>query len=382
MAESVAKKRTSASSSMMPDWTKLPEELFEVISEKLNNCFDVVHARSVCSLWRSTMPFPCSLLRPSYSLPSFTEVPHESKGFCTIKKIPLFFFIVRPTLAAGDSPSESYFYGGIGRRDESEDHMEMIPSPLQCSVKVTIGESEATLMNMLDCEILPLGHQYRMIGLDSEECIREVAVLPLGGGEFIVLLNLRKSWLVLRSGEMKWMVVKNFPFKFCKKVVAFRGRFYAMDLMMGIVVIDPYSLEVTPLMQSQPLSSRRYLIPCGNDELFLVEQNGSQLKLRVSRLDEEAGKWVVVTHVGDRVLFISHGHLGNVCCSAKELPDGCGLSGNSILFNFTVDGGSFFFRYRVHTGFDEDNLSFWILSAENPVTILSTSPVLALRVKL
>uniref|UniRef100_A0A1J3IFB1 F-box/kelch-repeat protein n=1 Tax=Noccaea caerulescens TaxID=107243 RepID=A0A1J3IFB1_NOCCA len=190
---------------------------------------------------------------------------------------------------------------------------------------------------------------------------------------------------------MKWMLVKNFPCRFCKDVVAFRGRFYASVIIRNIVVIDPYSLEVTPLMHLQPLPSQKSLIPCGNDELFLVEKmlahTGGVSKFRriisrVSRLDEEAGKWVVVSDLGGRVLFINHRHLGNVSCSANELPDGCGVSGNSILFNFRLGDGSFFFKYGVHTGFDEDNLSFWRLSRENPVTILSKSPVLALRVKL
>ncbi|CAA7033030.1 unnamed protein product [Microthlaspi erraticum] len=157
-----AKMVTKEHTLSMPDWSLLPDELLQVISEKLDNCFEVVHARSVCISWRSTIPFPSCLIRTSYSFPSFREIsPKHHEDLCTLEKIPLFLFRVR-TPAAAKSASE-FFVGGISRRDESEDHIELPPPPLQCSVKIP-GSSEPTLMKMLDCQILPLGHEYRMIG--------------------------------------------------------------------------------------------------------------------------------------------------------------------------------------------------------------------------
>ncbi|KAL0774149.1 F-box/kelch-repeat protein At1g64840-like [Brassica napus] len=141
----------------MPDWSLLPEELLNIISENVEDCFDIVHARSVSNFWRSTFSFPCMLRRPSYSLPSFANFPSKSKGLCTLEKIPLFLFRVQNPPPASAS---EYFLGGIGR-DESEDLTEL-PSPLQCSVKVKIPGSDPTLMNMRDGQIFPLGHQYRI----------------------------------------------------------------------------------------------------------------------------------------------------------------------------------------------------------------------------
>ncbi|WZY69234.1 hypothetical protein YC2023_001474 [Brassica napus] len=45
--------RTSLSPSSVPDWSFLPEELLHIISKNLDDCFDVVHAHSVCTLYRS-----------------------------------------------------------------------------------------------------------------------------------------------------------------------------------------------------------------------------------------------------------------------------------------------------------------------------------------
>ncbi|EOA28603.1 hypothetical protein CARUB_v10024823mg [Capsella rubella] len=365
------------------DWSFLSKELLLIISTLLKNCFDVVHARSVCSSWRSTFPFPSSLVRPSYSLPTLMEFTLESKDSCTLEKVPLFLFRVKTTVA------DEYFLGAIGRDDRIELSNS---SPFQCSVKVKVPRSDPTLMNMLDCEVISLGHQYRMIGWDPEESstnYRGVAFIMLnkngGRGEFVVVLNYSRVLLVLRSSEMRWMWLKDVSDATCKDLVTFRGKFYASFLNGDIVVIDPYSLEVfLPLMPSQPLNSSNYLVPAGDDELFLVEKiitrygelNFSQFACRVSRLDEEAGKWVVVSELGGRVFFI--GHFGNVCCSAKELPNGCGVSGNSIFF--TNEGGSvtYSYKYGVHTGRAEDSLGFWSLSSENRVMIFNRSPVVAL----
>ncbi|CAH8263655.1 unnamed protein product [Arabidopsis lyrata] len=379
---SVRKEKTFS----MPDWSLLPEELLNLISKHLEDyCFDVVHARSVCTLWRSIFPFPASLLRPSYSLPSLTKFPYESKDLCTLEKIPLFLFRVR----APHADASEYFLGGIGRDDD--DHIEL-PSPLQCSVKVKIPDSDPTLINTLDCQVLSLGHQYRMIGCNPKY-YKGVAFLPLnkfgGGEEFVVLLNYTKTLLVLRSIEMRWMLLEIPSYGSCSDLITFRGRFYAAFSNHDIFAIDPYSLEATPLMPSEALldcGSVNDLVPSGNDELFLVEKiiprTGViylyRLTLRLSRLDEEAGKWVEVSEIGDRLLVI--GNLGNVCCSAKELPDGCGLTGNSIVFTHGRKV-TYSYKYGVHTGREEDDLNCWRYSRDKCVTILSTSPVVALRVE-
>ncbi|KAG7571989.1 F-box domain [Arabidopsis suecica] len=378
----MATNKKKISSSIMPDWSQLPEELLHLISKNLENyCFDVVHARSVCTSWRSAFPFP--LLRQSYPLPSLSLYPSKSKDLCTIEKVPLFLFrVLTPDVADVLSPFEYFFLGGIDQ-DESDDHMEL-PSPLQCSVKVKLPGTEPILMNMLDCQIIPVGHKYRMIGQDF---IR-VAILPLDKeakrGEFVVILNYSYTLLVLTSAEMRWKPLKNVLGTTCNNLVTFRGRFYATFTSMKTVVIDPYSLEVTLLLPS-PENPVHYLVPSGNDELFLVESTFhssdiSQLTYRVSRLDEKAGTWVEVKDLGDRVLFV--GNLGKFSCSAKELPRGCGLSGNSILFTDLRGNVIFPYKYGVHTGNPEDDLNCWRPARENSVVILNTSfPVMTLRVE-
>ncbi|EOA27355.1 hypothetical protein CARUB_v10023469mg [Capsella rubella] len=367
----------------MPDWSQLPEELLDLIFKNLDkNCFDVVHARSVCTLWRSLIPFPSCLLRPSYTFPAF---PRESEDFYTFKKVPLFLFRVKTPLAADVALPPEYFLGPISR-DESDDHIKVIPSPLQCSVKVKIPGSDPTLINMNDCQIIPLGHQYRMIGKDYNL----VGFLPLdkerggGGGEFVVLRSFIKDFMILTSVEMRWKQLLNIPNGRCTDIVTFKGRFYATFSSRKIVAIDPYSLEVTLLLPSPQGPS--HLVPSGNDELFLVESTCdrpyclSRLTYRVSRLDEEAGKWVEVSDLGDRVLFI--GQQGNFSCSAKEIPHGCGLSGNSILYTFLSLIEVFPYKYGVHTENAEDDLHCWRFSRENRVIILNKSfSILAFRVE-
>ncbi|CAA7032990.1 unnamed protein product [Microthlaspi erraticum] len=241
-------------------------------------------------------------------------------------------------------------------------------------------------MNILDCQILSLGHQYRLKNWNPdavETSITSVAFVPLnteGGGEFGVLLYFKGDLLVLTTrAEMKWKLLENVPRKSCMSLATFRGRFYASFFYGRTVVIDPYSLDVTLLIHSELEGFYKHLVPSGNDELFLVDELLTiPAACRVSRLDEENGKWVEVTDVGGRVLFIDQ-ELGNVCCSAKELPDCCGLSGNSIVITGEPENVANTFKYE---GIEEYELKFWTVSRERRVTVLSTSPAVALRVEL
>ncbi|XP_056864233.1 F-box/kelch-repeat protein At1g64840-like [Raphanus sativus] len=356
----------------VPDWSLLPVELLHIISKKLEDCFNVVHARSVCTSWRSIFLFPSHLSRQSYSLPTL-----DNKGSWSLEKIPLFLFRNR-TLAA------EYFVGGIGRNEPEED----LPSPNQCSVKVEIPGSDPRLMNILDCQILPLRHQYRMIGCNAKG-YRGVAVLPLnkeGGGDFVVLLNCTSGLMVLRNNEMRWRRFQTLSMHPCDDLVTFRGRFYALFVDGDVFGFDPHFLELYPLVRlklDRKCGWSTSLVPSGDDELFLVElfstrRNGdvldlmSRVTLRVCRLDVDAGQWVMVKDVGDRVLVI--GDLGNVSFSAKELPDGCGVSGNSVVFTYGPSNVTCSYRY-------DDDLNCWRYKREDLVTILGRSPAVALRVE-
>ncbi|KAG2308252.1 hypothetical protein Bca52824_028000 [Brassica carinata] len=268
---------TEKKASSMPDWPQLPEELLHIITEKLENCFNVIHARSVCSSWRSTFPFPHSLLRPCYSLPAFGDFPYVSKGSCTLVKVPLFLFRVQTPAA---SPSE-YLLGGIGR-DESVDHMEF-QYPIQFSVK--IPGSELTVLKIHNSQVFALGHHYRIMGWDPESWTtnyKGVAFLPLNkeGGEFVMLLNYTRDLLVLRSSDMRWMRLKETSNASCCHLVAFRGRFYATLINGDLFIFDPCSLKRTPFTPSLPLRSSKYLVQANDDELLLVKSSTRCLMLR------------------------------------------------------------------------------------------------------
>ena len=81
-------------------------------------------------------------------------------------------------------------------------------------------------MNMVDCQILSLGHQYRLIGWEPKD-YRGVAFLPLNNkgreGEFVVILNYTYVLMVLTNAEMKWKRLENVPYAICSDLVTFRG---------------------------------------------------------------------------------------------------------------------------------------------------------------
>ncbi|CAH8314401.1 unnamed protein product [Eruca vesicaria subsp. sativa] len=143
LSDSVSKLQLSSKVNTFSAWSLLPEELLHIISAKLEDCYDFIHARSVCRPWRSIFPFPSSLLRTRYSLPSFDKFPRKGrKGFCTLEKFPVLFRVRTPHHGL---PSE-FYVGGI-RPDNSEVEF---PSPVQCSVK--IPNSASTFLNIVDCQ--------------------------------------------------------------------------------------------------------------------------------------------------------------------------------------------------------------------------------------
>ncbi|KAF2602070.1 hypothetical protein F2Q70_00027805 [Brassica cretica] len=218
---------------------------------------------------------------------------------------------------------------------------------------------------MRDGQIFPLGHQYR-ISCDSKE-YRSLAFLSLhkeGREEFIVLLSFGRFFLALRSSEMKWKLVMGFKAPSSENIVTFRGMFY-VTIRASMTTIYNRSFLVAPNSRVAPESCglANISVSCGNDEeLFMVKKSSLILMYQI----------LVGSHAEQQ---------GNVSCSAKELPDGCGVSENSILFTNELDNGTYVYKYGVDTGREEDDLNCWRFSGENRVTILSTSPVVNFRVE-
>ncbi|KAJ0232450.1 hypothetical protein HA466_0290920 [Hirschfeldia incana] len=377
MAEPVTKENKT-----IPDWTKLPEELLQTINGKLN-CFDVVHAHSVSTKWRSAFPYPASLLRSSYSLPTY---PVEKDGLCSLEKIP-FVLVIVPTPTDDESASE--FSMGLVGRDESADYMEA-PSPLQCSLRMKMNKSDPKWMNVIGSQILSLGHRYRMVCWDPNglrTTHRNAAILPLsregerGRGEFVVLRSYYGILLVLTSAIRKWVRFPGVRSSSCTGLVTFRGRFYASFSNEGIYVIHPYSLVAVPLMMPPNFThGSNHLITAGDDELFLVNKNTSITRRVTCRVGKLVGlEWVEVDELGDRVLFVAKD--ANVCCSANQLPDGCGVTGDSVLFTKRAGEDTYFYKYGPPEVPNENVVGEWRSSKESRVRFLDSQQAFAFRVE-
>lgn len=240
-----------------------------------------------------------------------------------------------------------------------------------------------------------------MVGYDPnslETSYRGVAFLEVNkeNGEFVVLIGYAHDILALRSTEMRWSRVDDCSRADCSDIVTFRGKFYAVFINGDVFAIDPYTLKTTPLRPPNIPGCGRcnYLVPYGDDdddELYLVERiivrnqvlSFTKLTCRVSVLDVEAGEWVVVSDLGDRVLLVGKpgNSSGNGSCSAKELPEGCGVSGGSMLFINEIFDETFPYKYGVDTGNPEDDLNVWRCSRETRVSILNKSPMVALQIE-
>ncbi|CAA7047921.1 unnamed protein product [Microthlaspi erraticum] len=135
---------------------------------------------------------------------------------------------------------------------------------------------------------------------------------------------------------MRWMWLKNMSDASCSGLVTFRGRFYAVFLDGDIIGIDPYSRKATPLVQA----------------CFLFHQGMMSFSwLRKSSLVP--------------VYYILADTWATSAARLKELPDGCGVSGDSVVFTDEPGNATYSYKYGVDTGRAEDDLNFWRYSREN-----------------
>ncbi|CAN6912377.1 unnamed protein product, partial [Brassica oleracea] len=178
----------------MEKWSELPPEILHSISLRIDNPFDLIHFRSVCSSWRS-----CSLLfRPKTSL-----------------RCPLLVY----SSGYGD---DRYILSRSVYLLKSSD----LNGPRYCEW------SEP-------CE----GKVERRIGFMS---------LDAESNEFMVLGRLPfKGPAVYRSIDGRWTELQiTQPVSF-EGIVSYKNKFYAIDLTGGTIVVEP-TLQLHTFQRSRP----------------------------------------------------------------------------------------------------------------------------------
>jgi hypothetical protein len=247
-------------------------------------------------------------------------------------------------------------------------------NPLSRSQLKSLPLDFPKVMNLLNFQVIDLGHEYVLhyinfkpfasssLGDVGSLYMEKVVFMCLGSEtetDVFALLTIHVSGklALFMSEDKRWSIINDMPSPY-DDVVLFKDEFYAVDSNGRTVLVE---LSSNLSLVAEPVF--------GGDKKFLVESDGQLLlvdmylsvdfgddvdvfedvdevfdkfirertvRFKVFKLNWEGKRWVEVTSLGDRVLF-----LGDDCTFSALASDLSGCKGNCIFFrdnNFYMTG--------------------------------------------
>ncbi|AED93248.1 putative F-box/kelch-repeat protein [Arabidopsis thaliana] len=331
----------------MVKWSELPPEILHLISLKIDNPFDLIHFRSVCSFWRSS-----SLLKFRHMTSLRCPLPLDPGGCgddCHILSSRVYL------LKCPNRDRPQYWMFKLQAKENGEVVLHSLFLRRNSSAYGCLYPSLS--IDLLNCQIFELAQEH--VACYSEwfelfECISKceerIGFMGLNRekNEYMILGKLSFNGLAMyRSVDNRWTELEITPDSFFEGIVPFKGKFYAIDRTGKTTVVDP-TLEVNTFQRSRPCDKtrKRWLLMTG-DKLILVEMctksrydfhipniREKKIWFEISELNEERNDWDQVEDMDGRVLFLEH--YCTFSCLATEIP---GFRANSIIF-MDLWGGS------------------------------------------
>ncbi|CAO2815680.1 unnamed protein product [Amaranthus hypochondriacus] len=352
----------------MADWSELPLDLLQLISNLINTSSNTRHFRSVCSSWRSSVP-------PN---PSTHFHPHTIKFFSShlhhldlrLAKQTIFL------ISHSSDPNSSW----VIKTEEKKPGVFHLLSPF--SNKNLIKNSNSNVLEISNVNILEIGHEYVLhsIGgngdgdLNLYNMENEKVTFVGENGNFTILSthNISGKLLMYKSNLQEWAFLEDgalgyddrsefvydWSFRYVD-VAEYDGKFYAVtDYGRTVIIdyVDDYSVAVTLMVKSITGGDKKYLVKSGN-ELLLVDLYTCSVDgllevnaIDVYKLENDEKKWTLLTSLGGRTIFLSK----HFTFSTSNVM---GLKRNCIYFSPKNLGREFFYEKKdgnVDDDWDED----------------------------
>ncbi|KAG7556288.1 hypothetical protein ISN44_As11g023370 [Arabidopsis suecica] len=324
----------------MGNWSELPLEIILMISVRIDNPFDLIHYRSVCSSWRSS-----SLLtfRPVPSLRC--PVPPDAGGDdCYISRSRVYL------IKSLSSVPFQFWLFKLLEEENGELALHILFSTRTSSVW---GCSYPSLsLDLLNSQVVELAQEHVACYtswcdlFDDDFANKEgknigFMQLDAENKEFMIMRRISIQGLgMYRSFDKCWTEIEIEPDRFLEAVASYNGLFYAIDSTGVMIVVKP-SLEVNSFQRSRPCDkTRKRWLAKLEEKLLLVEICTESQKeyltpkllaekgwFEISELDEKRNDWIQLEDVGGHVLFLDC-HC-SFSCLPTQIP---GFRPNSIIF--------------------------------------------------
>ncbi|TKY49601.1 F-box protein SKIP23 [Spatholobus suberectus] len=312
----------------MADWSELPRELLHLISERLESPLYLLRFRSVCSSWRSsTLPSPFNHPIPLTNTISLT---HRTLLLITPPTRHRRPWLVK--LARDPRSGSARLFHPLSR------------SPIK---------RRRFALDLLLLPVLDLGREFLLADAcpNPNSLYLEKLVLSCQKDRFALLtIHVSGKLALFRCGDSGWTIVPDMPTPY-DDVCVFKGRLYGVDNTGRTVTVGfdaGLDLAAGPVFGGD----KKFLVEC-EGALLLVDKHLSgdyfctaglfyehlddgdvceigwerAVRFDVFRLDEEGKRWVEVTSLGERVLF-----LGDDCAFSASAKDLGVARGNCVVF--------------------------------------------------
>jgi hypothetical protein len=304
----------------MADWSQLPTELLQLISQKLNTEFYLLRFRSVCSTWRSSIPnFPRNTHLP-FKLPPLYP---DNDGICYLVKHTI--FLIKPsTIPKQHQQILQPRLIRIGPNVTGKIHLW---HPLDLDQRLPFHFPHKVVFDFNHISIIDLGHVFLPYMLKDSDSLQNhpypyvyhqnvvAATCPGELQPLIVTFNRYYEPCIFRPGDDVWMKIPNVVSDY-GDIYNFKGRICVVDETGQTVIAGPdLSVDFAAAKVSDPGMVRLCLV---ESELLLVVSCYG-VRINVYRLDEKKKKWVKLSNLGDRVLFLGNQCLFSASASASDL---------------------------------------------------------------
>ncbi|PNY04261.1 F-box family protein [Trifolium pratense] len=347
---------------MAADWTQLPKDLLQFISEKLNSEFYQLRFRSVCSSWRSSVPknhhhhlnLPSKFPTPSNS----NNIDDHSNSNSNNNNASTFPLSKRTLFLITPPPNQQTLQPWLIKIGPDSHDLIHLWHPLSRDKQFPLHSPHVIDFNHLS--VIDLGREF-VIGQfpsqsplfinDNTSLYMEKLVVYdtcHSGNEndpcsVLLTIHVSGKLAIFRCGDEQWTIIPEMPTMFYDDVCVFNGRPIAVDGTGRTVAVEPdLSLDLVAEAEAVFGGDKKFLVE-SDGELLLVDkylsclgnyslddgETGNDIvaeravKFDVFRLDEKEKKWVEVRNLGDRVLF-----LGEDCVFSSK----CNGNGNCVIF--------------------------------------------------
>ncbi|CAI8596154.1 unnamed protein product [Vicia faba] len=315
------------------DWSCLPPELLEQISERLNSEIYIFRFRSVCSWWRDCTPrYPNN--HSSWELPEF---PDSDEVFYVRRLSKQHIYLIKPPQ---HQQTLCPWLIRIGRDLNGNLHLWHPFDGCQSSLLFAPFYLARSLIDFNHLPVLDLEHKFRIHEADSPDRYvhdgKVIVATGKGGGKPLDLMTYDnfQELKILRYGVGSWKSIPTIERSLWGDICIFKGKLCVADKNGRTVMIESdYSVHLL----ANPVYGAEFKFLVVESEcvsLLLVDCHGltsadeDGIRFDVFRLDEKNKRWIKLRSLENRVLFM--GDDCSFCVSASNL---CIGNGNCIIYS-------------------------------------------------